>query len=288
MSELNNFQVYENVLVSGVEYDFSSNRHERIPHRLYADWAVLVNNLAKAVCPSFAAPPFPESLFFQTESIPSDGPYSADADYYFLDYVSAELKAENGHGLKIHFENGRRGGDDPVTMETVGLTGGVSSYIYKHAKSPTAEVCLWHGDEKSAEVAAVIARHRQSCRAKSGKWKTGRGTFLVQKNLKLIPYVHGGVGLEGGERFDDSAEYVEATVSGEIVERYGEALPFSLEGEMTVSNIHRVIGDSLYKFYYCHRFMYAAPESDATLLLSGLEPYEGVLPFDEENLFDRF
>jgi hypothetical protein len=75
------------------------------------------------------------------------------------------------------------------------------------------------------------------------------------------------------------------TMSGEIVKRYGEPQPFSIEDEMTVSNIHRVIADRLYRFYYSHRFMFE-PELRAELLLSGLELFEGVLPFNEEKLLD--
>jgi len=254
MLERNNFHVYEDVLISGVNYDFSHHRYESIPHRLYMDWAALIVKLAKVVSPSFVVPPFPELLIFQTESIPSDGPYSANADYYFLDYVSFELEAENGCGIKIYFENGRWGGDNPVNMETVGFNRGVSSYIYKEAKSPLASICVWHGEEQSSEIAGIIARHQESCLANPLKWKTNRGTFLIQKNLKKIPHVYGGVGLKGGEKFDDSAEYVETTMSGEVVKRYDEPLLFSIEDEMTVSNIHRVIGDCLYEFYYSHRF----------------------------------
>jgi hypothetical protein len=157
------------VLVSSVDHDFSSRAHESIPHQLYADWATLILKLPKAVHPSFVVPPFPESWVFQTESITSDGPYPADADYYFLDYVFFELKAENGCGLKISFENGRWGGDNPVTIETVGLTGGVSSYIYKKAQSPRADICIWHGEKQSLEIAGIIARHQEFCLAKPSK-----------------------------------------------------------------------------------------------------------------------
>ena len=285
MLKVDNFQVYEDVLVSGVDYDFSKHPHESIPHRLYLDWASLIVKLARAVFPSFDVPPFPESLFFQTESIPSDGPYSANPDYYILDYVFFELKAENGCGLKISFENGRRGGTNPVSMETLGFADSISSYIYKEAKSPLANIYISHGTEQASEIAGIIARHRESCRVNLGKWKTDRGTFLIQKNLKKIPYVYGGVGLESGERFDDSAEYVETTMSGQVVKRYGEALPFSIEDEMTVSDIHRVIGDCLYEFYYRHYSRYE-PEIKASLLLSNLKLYEDELHFNEENLFD--
>jgi hypothetical protein len=166
MSELNNLREYKDVRVSDVEHDFSQGRHEDIPHQLYADWSGLIIKLAKAVFPSFVEPPFPASLKFQTESTPSDGPYSANADYYMLDYVFCELKAENGHGLKISFENGRQGGDNPVSIETLGFNPGVSSHIYKEAKSPLATIYVWQTEEQSSEIAEIIARHRESCLAK--------------------------------------------------------------------------------------------------------------------------
>jgi hypothetical protein len=283
VSEQRNLHIYKEVLVSGTDYDFSREMHYSIPHRLYADWAALVVALAKAVDPTFDAPPFPDWLSFETESIPSDGPYSANADYYMLDLVSCELTAQNGHGLKIHYENGRMGGGEPVNMETIGLSGGVSSHIYKTATSPIADVYVWHDDDKAAEIADIIVRHQRACLAK-GIWKTGRGTILIQHNLTKIPHINDGVGIDGDERHYDSAEYVETTPLGEVVKRYAAAHAFSLEDEMTVSNIHRVIGDCLYEFYYSHHF-WGDPEVEANLILSGLEPFEDVLPFDEKSLF---
>ena len=165
MLELNNLHEYKDVLVSGVDYDFSQNRHENIPHRLYTDWAVLILKLAKAVFPSIVKLPIPASLKFQTESISSDGPYSANADYYMLDYVFCEIKAENGEGIKISFENGRQGGDNPVSMETLGIYPGVSSHIYKEAKSPLARFYIRHREDQTAEITEIIARHQESCLA---------------------------------------------------------------------------------------------------------------------------
>jgi hypothetical protein len=172
MPELDNFHVYRDVLVSGVEYDFSRNRHENIPRQLYAEWAALLVKLAKVVFPSFDVPPLPETMFFRTESIPSDGPYSASEDYYMLDYVFFEQKTENEHGLRISFENGRMGGDNPVSMETLGFNGSVSSHIYSEAKSPLASIYVRHGDERSSEIAEIIARHRESCLSQPPRQQT--------------------------------------------------------------------------------------------------------------------
>jgi hypothetical protein len=284
MAYLDDFHSYDKVLVSGVDYDFSRRRLDNIPHKLYAEWAALLVNLAKIVFPEFVAPPFPETLVFQTESIPSDGPYSASADYYMLDYVFFEQKTENGDGLKIHFENGRWGGGEPVNMEISWRGKIIYSSIAREAKAPLASIYFAHPAEQTAEISEIIDRHREGCRSKFMKWKTKNGTFLIQNELKRIPFIYGGVGIEGGARFDYAAEYVETDVSGEIIKKYAEPYPFSIEDEMTVSHIHRVIGDCFYEFYYSQRFRFD-PELKAELLFSELEFYEGILPFDETNLF---
>jgi len=156
---------YDNVLVSGVKYDFSQNRHENIPRQLYAEWAALIVELAKSVHPPFAVPPLPEFPNFQTEAIPSDLPYPADENYYTLDYISFSLESENGYGLRIDFENGRQGGNNPVNIETFGFNRSVSSHIYKDAKSPLAIIFAWHDADKTPEIEAIIARHREYCLA---------------------------------------------------------------------------------------------------------------------------
>lgn len=281
--EYNESRTYENVPVSGVEYNFSRNYHSRIPRRLYADWVRLITKLAKAVDPAFEVPPLPEVLFFTTETIPSDGPYSSNPDYYMLDYVYLELKAENGCGLKIHYEVGRQGGGEPVCIETIGLNDRIYSYIHKESTSPRAYIYIRHTPEQTTEIKEIIARHRESFYGNFRKWKTGKGTLLFEKELQEIPYIFGGIGFEGGERFDDSAEYVETTMSGEVVKRYSSPLPFAIDDEMTVSNIHRVIGNSLYDFYYSQ--YRSNTRISTTLLLSGLEIYDGALSFSVEKLF---
>lgn len=112
------------------------------------------------------------------------------------------------------------------------------------------------------------------------KWKTNQNTFLILENITLIPFIYGGVGLEGGEMFDTSAEYIETDMSGHFVKRYDPPQPFSIDSEMTVSNIHLVIGDCLYKFYYSQVFGYQ-PVIQSEELLSGLEMFQGELPFHE-------
>ena len=113
------------------------------------------------------------------------------------------------------------------------------------------------------------------------KWKTGSGTFLIQDNLVMVPFVYEGVGLAAGERYGEAGVYVETTLTGEVVNQYSEPLPFGIDSEMTVSNIHRVIGDCLYRFYYCQVFGYQ-PRIQVEQVLCGLELYEGELPFSLE------
>ncbi len=114
------------------------------------------------------------------------------------------------------------------------------------------------------------------------KWKTNRDTFLILENIMLIPFIYGGVGLEGGERFDESAEYIETDMSGRFIKRYERPNPFAIDSEMTVSNIHLVIGDCLYKFYYSQVFGYK-PVIQSDVVLSELEMFQGELPFGEVN-----
>jgi hypothetical protein len=164
MSEQYNLHEYKDVLVSGVDYDFSQSPHENIPHRLYLDWAALVIKLAQANDRLFIAPPFPESLEFRTESILSGAPYTPYAERYTLDWFFCDLVAANNGGLRIGFENGRRDGDQ-VRMLTLGFHPGVSSTILKQARAPLASVSVWHEEEQSSKIAEIIATHRKDCLA---------------------------------------------------------------------------------------------------------------------------
>lgn len=281
--EYSDHRTYENILVSGVEYDFSSNHHSRIPRKLYADWVRLITKLAKAVDPAFEVPPLPEPLFFTTESIPSDGPYSSSPNYYMLDYVHLELEAENGCGLKINYELGRMGGGEPVCIETFGFSYGISSCIHKDSISPRANIYMYHTAEQTAEILEIIRSHPKSFYAKFRKWKTDEGTLLFEGVLTKIPFIYGDIGLEGGERFVDSAQYVETTMSGEIVKRYSLPQSYAFDDEMSVSNIHRVVGDSFYEFYY--RQYRSDIKIEETQIFSGLKEYYGALSFNPEKLF---
>jgi hypothetical protein len=99
--------------------------------------------------------------------------------------------------------------------------------------------------------------------------------------MSPIPFIHGGVGLPDGERFEDAAEYYEITGGGRVIKKYGEPLPFSIEDEMTVSNIHRVIGNSLYEFYWSQLYRHE-PRIRVDLSLRNLQPHEDPLPFDPD------
>jgi hypothetical protein len=164
MSEQYKLHEYKDVLVSGVEYDFSANPHENVPHRLYMDWAALIVKLAQADDRLFIAPPFSESLEFRRESIASDAPYLSGPDHYMLDWIFCDLMAANNGGLRIGFENGRRDGDR-VRILTLGFLPGVSSMILKQARAPLANVQVWHDEDRSSVIAEIIATHRTACLA---------------------------------------------------------------------------------------------------------------------------
>ncbi len=110
-------------------------------------------------------------------------------------------------------------------------------------------------------------------------WKTTQGSILIQKKMVHLPFVSGGVGLADGARFYEAFVYDEIASSGEIIRKYSEPLPFSIEDEMTVSSIHRVIGDSLYEYYWSQQYPYEA-KLKVKMLLHGLQPNVTSDPFD--------
>jgi hypothetical protein len=116
-------------------------------------------------------------------------------------------------------------------------------------------------------------------------WKTTHGTFLIQKNMARIPFISGGVGLTDSQRFHEAAEYYELTNVGKVINQYSKAIPFSIEDEMTVSNIHLVIGDALYRFYWSQQYRYEV-RLKADMLLHDLLPYNKPLPFDVEAVIE--
>jgi hypothetical protein len=54
---------------------------------------------------------------------------------------------------------------------------------------------------------------------------------------------------------------------------------------MTVSNIHLVIGDALYRFYWSQQYRYEV-RLKADMLLHDLQPYDKSLPFDAEAVIE--
>ena len=105
--------------------------------------------------------------------------------------------------------------------------------------------------------------------------------------MSPIPFIHEGVGLPDGERFDDAAEYYEITDGGKVIKKYGGPLPFSIEDEMTVSYIHRVIGNTLYEFYWSQQYRYES-RIRVDLCLQNLRPHEGPLPFDPDAVIQDY
>jgi hypothetical protein len=156
-------KTYENILVSGVPFNFSRNLHENIPPRLLFDWATLVCQIAKVVHPAFPILLIPQSFEFKTESISSDGPYGSSENYYTLDYVSFQLTGENGCGFTIAFENGRQDGENPVWIETLGFNYSVSSYIYQNSAAPLAKFFVWTDEQQKVEIDEIFTRHQSLC-----------------------------------------------------------------------------------------------------------------------------
>ena len=166
MSFTSDLKTYENVLVSGVEHNFSLHDHAKVPRALVADWASLMTRLTRVIHPGFAPPPVPEVLVFQEETIHSDGPYPADENYYTLDYVYLTLLGAAGSGLSLNVERCRRDGGDPICLNTVKLHPQTSSHIWRDATEPRASIFLFHDSDKTPEVQAIIAQHTAECVAK--------------------------------------------------------------------------------------------------------------------------
>lgn len=167
---MSDLKVYKNILVSGVQHDFSRHPHESIPRNLFADWAALTCKIAKTVNPAFSVPAFPESFEFETALIHSDDPYGSTEYFYTLDLVYFDLIGENDYGIRISFENGRLEGDNFIEIETIGRVSYaesfqpnfiVSSHVPKAATSPLAEFFVWHAAEQTPEIEDVFARHRE-------------------------------------------------------------------------------------------------------------------------------
>ena len=97
----------------------------------------------------------------------------------------------------------------------------------------------------------------------------------------MVRDISGGVGLTHGDRFDESAEYYEITNSGSVIKKHGAPQSLSLEDKLFVSGIHLVIGDALYDFCWSRRYPDEAG-LEVKMLLHGLQPCDGPLPFDAE------
>ena len=121
-------------------------------------------------------------------------------------------------------------------------------------------------------------------------WKTMDGIFLIQGNMSGISYFKTYTfGLENGEQFNESAEYFEVTDEGIVLKKYLLSNSFGLEYDLITYDIHRVIENSLYRFRQNeHCSAGITIEKTNEKLLSGLQPYDGDLPFDLEVAIDSF
>lgn len=157
---MSDIKTYNSVPVSGIAFDFSQNHSTDIPHQLYAEWAALVIEVARAIRPHFEAPPFPSALVFETFSLPSDGPYPASEDYYMYDLSCCRLAGDSGEGIQISVENGRQERSDTVNIDTTGFHSGISSFIYLSSAAPLATFFVFVGAEQESAVDAVFAQNR--------------------------------------------------------------------------------------------------------------------------------
>ena len=118
------------------------------------------------------------------------------------------------------------------------------------------------------------------------KWITGNNTFLIQKDMQLIDFIICGVKL-GEKEYEMSAQYYEINYVGSVIKKYSEAFPFSIEDELTISNIHLVIEDCLYEFYWSCQYR-CRPRQKVNLIMRNLRPYEQSLPFDAEKIISEY
>lgn len=121
-------------------------------------------------------------------------------------------------------------------------------------------------------------------------WKTADGTFLIQRNMRKIPLLlEETIGLENNEQFNESAEYFEVTNEGIILKTHNKAKADTNEYDLSIVDIHRVIGDSLYRFFtkYDSSSVISVTTSNIKLL-SGLQPHDGDLLFDLALIINTF
>ena len=96
---------------------------------------------------------------------------------------------------------------------------------------------------------------KPSNRTKGMIWQIRDGHFLVEGNRYPI-YLSGsgyGVPLPDGNEIRDAAEFFEFTESGRLVKKYGPPFTSTLEEFLYVTDIHVVIVDALYKFFWIER-----------------------------------
>jgi hypothetical protein len=107
-------------------------------------------------------------------------------------------------------------------------------------------------------------------------WTTARGHYLIQGKMHPIYLSMGGQGirLPTGTIIHDAADYREVTRTDSVVATYSGPLTSTLDDYLYVSNIHVVIGSTLYQFFYSEN-----ADGDSRLreivLLRDLTPYSG-------------
>lgn len=118
------------------------------------------------------------------------------------------------------------------------------------------------------------------------KWITPNNTFLIEIEMRPISFLTVPISFEGKE-YTESAIYYEIDQDGNVIKKYDKAYPFSIEDEMTISNIHLVIENVFYSFYWSQYYGYD-PRQSFDKLLENLRMYEADLPFDVEEAIHAF
>src|SRR5205085_1219291 len=105
------FHSYRQVRVCDLVH--RSSDWSRVPRLVVVKTLALHARVWKALGMTFVPPDVPETIFWNRESIASDGPYGSSEDYYMLDYVSWSAPP-----VSMNFEDGRIGATPTLSIES--------------------------------------------------------------------------------------------------------------------------------------------------------------------------
>ena len=143
---------YDDVPVSLLAFDAGQNGWAKVPRQLLVDWLAVLARVTQAVSADYRLPVLPDPLEFICETIASDGPYGSSENFYYLSHFRLETD-----GLLLHFEYGRQGEDEPLVMETSGLSHNVTSTMDPKTKGPArARFFVFHTSEQGESVKRAL------------------------------------------------------------------------------------------------------------------------------------